>query len=77
MTVSELIAELGLCNPGLPVLFEVEAGAQPVGGVEFASYKETEFADYYTVGHGDGNRCALIRLYPSLTEDEPERLLNG
>jgi len=74
MTVGELIAELQLCNPELPVLCEtdsVQGGAWPAGVVELRSYAETEFADFFGVGFGGPNRCALIKLHPDpLTDDD-------
>lgn len=64
MTVQELINELQLCNPDLPVICESDceySHAWAAKSIIFAGRTSTAQDDIFRFGHGTGERCVVIR----------------
>lgn len=72
MTVKELISQLELCNPDLPVICESDCdyscGWEPKS-VIFAGRVSTPYESFRFL-HGDGERCVVIRQVDTEIETE-------
>jgi len=73
MTVQELINELQLCNPDLPVICESDCDYSEGWAVKsmiFAGRLSTPLDDVFRFGHGAGERCVVIRQVEADIDDD-------